>query len=116
MPRRNQQQSSPFIHRVFLPGLRSTLLVLAVLAISFGSWLETNDSIDSCSVRENLALQKVTLLRNISSDAFSPDTVTFGLWKHCFIYALNCTCTPASLTYKPGNKKRENKNYYLLIT
>ncbi|KAI7860912.1 hypothetical protein BDC45DRAFT_493103 [Circinella umbellata] len=102
MPRRNQQQSSPFIHRVFLPNLRSTLLALAVLAISFGSWLETNDSFDdNCSMKDNFSIQKVTLLRNLSDDSFSPDVVTFGLWKHCFIYALNCTCTPSSLTYEP---------------
>ncbi|KAI8139018.1 hypothetical protein BJV82DRAFT_564646 [Fennellomyces sp. T-0311] len=96
MPQSNQ---SPFLHQVFLPGLRSTLLALAVLAIGFGSWLETTDSIDSCSFRNSLALQKVSLLRNLSSDSISPDTVAFGLWKHCYIYTLNCTCTSSRLTY-----------------
>ncbi|KAI9249709.1 hypothetical protein BDA99DRAFT_608580 [Phascolomyces articulosus] len=101
MRRHSQQPPSPFLHRVFLPSLRSTLLALAVLAIGFGSWLETNDSIDDCSVRNHLALSKVSLYRNLTSDTLSPDTVTFGLWKHCFIYALNCTCTPTRLTYEP---------------
>ncbi|KAI9488165.1 hypothetical protein BDB00DRAFT_849557 [Zychaea mexicana] len=100
MPRRSPE-SSPFLLYVFLPGLRSTLLAFAVLAIGFGSWLETTDSVDNCAFRSNLALQKVSLLRNLSSDTLSPDIVTFGLWKHCFIYALNCTCAPARLTYEP---------------
>ncbi|KAG1150903.1 hypothetical protein G6F37_005984 [Rhizopus arrhizus] len=31
----------------------------------------------------------------------TPDSVSFGLWKHCYIYALNCSCSPANLRYQP---------------
>ncbi|KAI9322849.1 hypothetical protein BX666DRAFT_2118019 [Dichotomocladium elegans] len=91
--------SSPFFHRVFLPGLRSTLLIFAVFAIGFGSWLETNRSIDDCAFRKEFTVQHVSLYRNLSSEDVLPDSVSFGLWRHCFIYALNCTCTAPRLNY-----------------
>lgn len=102
MLKKRESISSPFLHRVFLPGLRNLLVFFAVLAIGFGSWLETNDAIDDCSARAKISLLQVNMLRNISSNEVVPDTVSLGLWRHCFGYALNCTCTSHKLTYKLG--------------
>ncbi|KAI7881106.1 hypothetical protein K492DRAFT_236856 [Lichtheimia hyalospora FSU 10163] len=97
--RRKQKRSSPFIHHVLLPGLRSTILVLGVLAIAFGSWLETTPSIDDCTFKRQMSMRQVSLYRNLTDNDNLPDTVSFGLWRHCFIYALNCTCTTPNLSY-----------------
>lgn len=99
---RKQSPYGPFVERVLFPSVRIGALFLAVLAIGFGSWLETNDNIESCSFRSSMSMQQVFLYRNISSNLTTPDSVSFGLWKHCYMYALNCSCTPASLKYQPG--------------
>ncbi|KAI9336446.1 hypothetical protein BD770DRAFT_296732, partial [Pilaira anomala] len=91
----------PFLEQVVLPAVRIGALLLAVLAIGFGSWLETNDNASSCSFKSSMSLHQVYLYRNISSNLTTPDSVSFGLWKHCYMYALNCSCTPTNLKYQP---------------
>lgn len=103
MLKKRESTSSPFVHRVLVPGVRNLLIFFAALAIAFGSWLETNDAIDDCSARTQISFLQVNMLRNISSNEVLPDTVSFGLWRHCFVYALNCTCTSHELTYTLGN-------------
>jgi hypothetical protein len=99
---RKQSPYGPFVERVILPSARIGALFLAVLAIGLGSWLETNDTIGDCSFKSSMSMHQVLLYRNISSNLTTPDSVSFGLWKHCYMYALNCSCTPASLKYQPG--------------
>ena len=111
---RKQSPYGPFVERVVFPSIRIGALFLAVLAIGFGSWFGTNDSIESCSFASSMAMQQIFLYRNISSNITTPDSVSIGLWKHCYMYALNCSCTPASLTYQPG--KVENQLSYKMIS
>ncbi|GAA5813058.1 hypothetical protein MFLAVUS_006525 [Mucor flavus] len=101
MPIRKRSPYGPFVERVLLPSVRIGALLLAVLAIGFGSWLETNDNASSCSFKSSMSLHQVFLYRNISSNLTTPDSVSFGLWKHCYMYALNCSCTPTNLKYQP---------------
>ncbi|KAI8884172.1 hypothetical protein K501DRAFT_332844 [Backusella circina FSU 941] len=96
-----QTSSGSFSQLVLLPKIRIGLILLAVLAIGFGSWLETNESVSSCSFKSSLAMHQVFLYRNISSNLTTPDSVTFGLWRHCYIYALNCSCSPVNMKYQP---------------
>ncbi|KAG2236295.1 hypothetical protein INT48_001358 [Thamnidium elegans] len=93
MPIRKRSPYGPFVERVLLPSVRIAALLLAVLAIGFGSWLETNDNASSCSFKSSMSLHQVFLYRNISSNLTTPDSVSFGLWKHCYMYALNCSST-----------------------
>lgn len=97
-----QASSGSFFQLVLLPKIRIGLILLGVLAIGFGSWLETNTSVSSCSFKSSLAMHQVFLYRNISSNLTTPDSVTFGLWRHCYIYALNCSCSPIDMKYQPG--------------
>ncbi|GAA5804812.1 hypothetical protein HPULCUR_010320 [Helicostylum pulchrum] len=98
---RKRSPYGPFVERVLLPSVRIGALLLAVLAIGFGSWLETNDNASSCSFKSSMSMHQVFLYRNISSNLTTPDSVSFGLWKHCYMYALNCSCTPTNLKYQP---------------
>jgi hypothetical protein len=102
---RKQSPYGPFVRRVMLPAFRIGLLLAALLAIGFGSWLETNDSFESCSFKNSMSFHQVYLYRNISSNLTTPDSVSFGLWKSCYFYALNCSCTLTNLYYEPGKKK-----------
>jgi hypothetical protein len=102
---RKQSPYGPFVQRVLLPTLRIGTILLALLAICLASWLETNESFDSCSFKSSMALHQVFLFRNITSNLTTPDSVSFGLWKHCYVYALNCSCTPTNLNYQPGKYK-----------
>lgn len=79
-------------------------MVLAVLAIGFGSWLETTTSIQNRAFRRHMAMTEVSLFRNISDDSIMPDSVTFGLWRHCFIYSLDSACSSVQLTYDIGTQ------------
>lgn len=103
---RKQSPYGPFVEYVVLPAIRIGVLLLSILAIGFGSWLETNDHIDDCSFKSSMSLHQVFLYRNITNNMTTPDSVSFGLWKHCYIYALNCSCSPANLRYQPGKKKQ----------
>lgn len=105
MPIRKQSPYGPFVERVLLPALRIGLLLLIVLAIGFGSWLETNESVGDCSFKSGISFHQVHLYRNITSNLTTPDSVSFGLWKSCYFYALNCSCTPTNLRYQPGKSK-----------
>ncbi|KAI7900461.1 uncharacterized protein BX663DRAFT_517711 [Cokeromyces recurvatus] len=98
---RKQSPYGPFVERVFLPAFRISVLFLALLAIIISSWLETNDSIESCAFRNTMSFHQVHLYRNISSNLTIPDSVSFGLWKSCYFYALNCTCSSTNLKYQP---------------
>ncbi|KAK4515067.1 transcription regulator gal80 [Mucor velutinosus] len=98
---RKQSPYGPFVERVLLPALRIGLLLLILLAIGFGSWLETNESITDCSFKSSMSFHQVYLYRNITSNLTTPDSVSFGLWKTCYFYALNCSCTPTNLRYQP---------------
>lgn len=107
---RKQSPYGPFVKRVMLPAFRVGLLLAASLAIGFGSWLETNDSLGGCAFKSSMSFHQVYLYRNISSNLTTPDSVSFGLWKSCYFYALNCSCTLTNLYYEPG------KNYTVLFT
>ncbi|KAI8375054.1 hypothetical protein EDC96DRAFT_497711 [Choanephora cucurbitarum] len=96
-----QPPYSPFIERVVLPTTRLSCLLLAVLAVGFGSWLETNQANQDCNFRNSLSVHQIQLYRNISSNVTTPDSVSFGLWKSCYFYALNCTCSSTNLHYQP---------------
>ncbi|KAI8637293.1 hypothetical protein BD408DRAFT_478203 [Parasitella parasitica] len=98
---RKQSPYGPFVERVLLPTLRIGLLLLIVLAVGFGSWLETSESISDCSFKSSMSFHQVYLYRNITSNLTTPDSVSFGLWKTCYFYALNCSCTPTNLRYQP---------------
>jgi hypothetical protein len=99
---RKQSPYGPFIERVLLPAFRIGTLLLVVLAIGLGSWLETNDTIEDCGLKSSMSFHQVYLFRNISSNLTTPDSVSFGLWKSCYFYALNCSCTLTNLRYQPG--------------
>ncbi|CAO3598962.1 unnamed protein product [Absidia cylindrospora] len=100
MPTYKRSSYDLFIHKVLLPNIRTILLVLAVVALGCGSWLETNTSND-CAFQNTISVFEVSIYQNISDPyALTPSSVTFGLWKHCFYYAQNCTCTPISLNYQ----------------
>ncbi|KAG1443646.1 hypothetical protein G6F56_010597 [Rhizopus delemar] len=101
MPVRKQSPYGPFVEYVVLPAIRIGLLFLSIIAIGFGSWLETNDQIDQCSFKSTVSLHQVFLFRNITNNMTTPDSVSFGLWKHCYIYSHNCTCSPTNLRYQP---------------
>ncbi|CEP10641.1 hypothetical protein [Parasitella parasitica] len=88
---RKQSPYGPFVERVLLPALRIGLLLLIVLAIGFGSWLETNESTGDCAFKNSMSFHQVYLYRNITSNLTTPDSVSFGLWKTCYFYALNCS-------------------------
>ncbi|KAI9254054.1 hypothetical protein BY458DRAFT_442926 [Sporodiniella umbellata] len=93
--------NSPFIEYVVLPTIRMGALLVACVMIGLGSWLETNDGVTDCGFKSSLSLHQVYMYRNISSNITTPDSVSFGLWKHCYIYPHNCSCTPTSLKYQP---------------
>ncbi|ORZ18611.1 hypothetical protein BCR42DRAFT_489949 [Absidia repens] len=100
MPTYKRSSYDLFIHKVLLPNIRTILLVLAVVALGCGSWLETNTSND-CAFQNTISVFEVSIYQNISDPyALTPSSVTFGLWKHCFYYAQNCTCTPIRLNYQ----------------
>lgn len=91
-----------FIYKVLLPNIRTILLVVAAVALGCGSWLETHPTTD-CAFQTAMSVFEVSIYQNISDRyALTPSSVTFGLWKHCFYYAQNCTCTPISLGYEIG--------------
>ncbi|KAI8359975.1 hypothetical protein BD560DRAFT_491754 [Blakeslea trispora] len=90
-----------FIGQVILPTTRLCCLLLAVLAIGFGSWLETNQANQDCDFKSSLSVQQIYLYRNISSNITTPDSVSFGLWRSCYFYPLNCTCSSTNLHYQP---------------
>ncbi|KAI9487787.1 MAG: hypothetical protein EXX96DRAFT_554645 [Benjaminiella poitrasii] len=98
---RKQSPYGPFVERVFLPAFRISVLFLALLAIIFGSWLETNDSTNNCSFKNTMSIHQIHLYRNITSNLTTPDSVSFGLWKSCYFYALNCSCSTTNLRYQP---------------
>ncbi|KAI8391187.1 uncharacterized protein BYT42DRAFT_185076 [Radiomyces spectabilis] len=100
MPVRKPSQYRPFVDRVFLPAVRTLLTVVGLFALIAATWIETSPSIDSCGFRSNMAILDVSVYRNISEHLDAPDTVTFGLWKHCFIYSRNCTCADTKLNYE----------------
>ncbi|KAI8335192.1 hypothetical protein BC941DRAFT_503915 [Chlamydoabsidia padenii] len=100
MPTYKRSSYDVFIHKVLLPNLRTILLLLAVVALGCGSWLETNSTTD-CGFQSTMTVFEVSIYQNISDKyALTPTSVTFGLWKHCFYYAQNCTCTPITLGYE----------------
>ncbi|KAI8339472.1 hypothetical protein BC941DRAFT_511831 [Chlamydoabsidia padenii] len=73
---------------------------MAVVALGCGSWLETHPTTD-CGFQTAMSVFEVSIYQNISDRyALTPSSVTFGLWKHCFYYAQNCTCTPVTLGYE----------------
>ncbi|KAG0175955.1 hypothetical protein DFQ28_008540 [Apophysomyces sp. BC1034] len=47
-----------------------------------------------------MSLFTVNILQNISSHEVLPGSVTVGLWRHCFMYARNCTCAHTNLKYE----------------
>ncbi|KAI8047349.1 uncharacterized protein B0P05DRAFT_566204 [Gilbertella persicaria] len=101
LEKRKKSPYGPFVEQVFMPSLRLACLLFAVLAIGFASWLETNDSIQDCTFKNSMSFHQIQLYRNISSNVTTPDSVSFGLWKSCYFYALNCTCSPTNLRYQP---------------
>lgn len=106
---------SSFRKKVIYPSIRIGVSLLAVLAIGFASWLETNESVDSCTFKNSLSFHQVHLYQNISSNLTTPDSVSFGLWKTCYFYSLNCTCSPTNIKYEPGMKQDELNNKFILI-
>ncbi|KAI8099901.1 uncharacterized protein BX664DRAFT_322357 [Halteromyces radiatus] len=100
MPTYKRSSYDLFIHKVLLPNVRTILLVLGVIALGCSSWLETNISGD-CTFQSSMSVFEVSIYQNISDPyALTPSSVSFGLWKHCFYYTQNCTCTPVSLNYE----------------
>ncbi|ORE01559.1 hypothetical protein BCV72DRAFT_258727 [Rhizopus microsporus var. microsporus] len=98
---RRESPYGPFVEHVLLPAIRIGVLALSILAIGFGSWFETNETINDCTFKSTMSMHQVFLYRNITSNLTTPDSVSFGLWKHCYIYALNCSCSPTNLRYQP---------------
>ncbi|KAI8971898.1 hypothetical protein BDF20DRAFT_825011 [Mycotypha africana] len=98
---RKESPYNPFLTQVLLPGFRIGIIFLALVVIGLSTWLETNESIEDCSFRSSLSFHQIYLYRNISSNLTTPDSVSFGLWKSCYLYALNCSCTPTNLKYQP---------------
>lgn len=103
-----------FGKKVVYPSIRFGVLFLAALAIGFASWLETNESVDSCTFKNSLSFQQIHLYQNISSNLTTPDSVSIGLWKSCYFYSLNCTCSPTNIKYQPGKvyKMKLNSKKY----
>ncbi|KAI9301742.1 hypothetical protein BJ944DRAFT_271014 [Cunninghamella echinulata] len=90
-----------FVYKVLLPNLRTILLGLACIAIGCGSFLETNKITNDCTFHNTMSLFEVSIYQNISDRyAITPTSVTFGLWRQCYYFAQNCTCTPVTLNYQ----------------
>ncbi|ORX51968.1 hypothetical protein DM01DRAFT_1384224 [Hesseltinella vesiculosa] len=89
-----------FLHNVFLRNLRTLLLVIGLVALGLGSWLETINT-STCSVETSMAMFEVAIFQNLSDHySITPSAVTFGLWRQCFYFEQNCTCTTPSLRYQ----------------
>ncbi|CAO3666461.1 unnamed protein product [Umbelopsis ramanniana] len=95
--------SYSFWRHKLIPIIRVLLLFLAIIFILLSVWLETGGHYDSPSSFINeIAMYTVKINSHMNlSDSHTavPDTVSFGLWKHCFGYIDSFRCLDQNLLY-----------------
>ncbi|KAI9286662.1 hypothetical protein BC943DRAFT_321140 [Umbelopsis sp. AD052] len=92
-----------FWRHKLIPIIRVLMLLCATIFILLSLWLETGGHYDSPSSFANeiaMYTVKINSHMNLSdSHAAVPDTVSFGLWKHCFGYIDSFRCLDQNLLY-----------------
>jgi hypothetical protein len=98
--------SYSFWRHKLIPIIRVLMLLLATIFILLSVWLETSAHYDSPSSFINeIAMYTVKINSHTNlSDSYAavPDTVSFGLWKHCFGYIDSFRCLDQNLLYGLG--------------
>ncbi|KAH8548335.1 hypothetical protein BGW37DRAFT_179778 [Umbelopsis sp. PMI_123] len=86
-----------------IPTVRVLVLLLATIFVLLSVWLETSGRYESpSSFASNIAMYTVKINSHMNlSDSYTavPDTVSFGLWRHCFGYIDTFRCLDQNLLY-----------------